>query len=260
MGRKEAFQFTNQPWFPSTLRLLSDEFLDFMVTLPRANRPFLPLFDELLAHSKARALVAFDGQDGGGLVHIASEVGGPRNGELSVILTDEQWSPARVKREEALAARPVEVLTCSAREAAERFQGKGIGVYINSFHRLGRGADRAALANLVDRNLDVFVGEGNNNSLWQVVGMTVFVPTLMFLLTPFVKPFRLSRLLFTYLLPVMPFVTVWDGLAALLRLHRPEELEALAKSMGRTDYVWRAGKRQNGRGGYVIYLLGYRGA
>lgn len=258
MGRKQAFQFTSQPWFPSFLRKQVDEFLDFMVRLPRANRPFLPLFDELLAHSKARVVVGFDGQDGGGLAHIASEVGGPRNAELSVVLADERWSPARVERVEELAARPVEVLTCPAREAAERFKGRGVGVYINSFHRLGRGEDRAALAELVNRDLDVFIGEGNNNSLWQVVGMTVFVPVLMFLFTPLVKPFRLSRLFFTYLVPVIPFVVVWDGLAALFRLHRPEDFEALAKSVGRSDYVWKAGKRQNGRGGYVIYLLGYR--
>jgi hypothetical protein len=264
MNRKTVFQISRQPWFPRFLKTQIDEFLDFMVQLPQrarlphANHPFLPLFDEVLAHSQARTLVGFESMDGGGLAHIATEVGGPLNPKLSVQLTDEQCIPARVKQLERLAGRPVHVLASSKHQVAEQFRGRGIGVFINSFHHLGRGEDRAVLQELVDHDLDVVIGEGNNKSLRQVIGMTMIVPIMMLLATPFIRPFRPSRLLFTYLVPILPFVTVWDGVAALFRLHRPEELEAMARSLGRNDYVWKAGKRENGRGGFVIYLLGYR--
>jgi hypothetical protein len=251
-------QLSHQPWFPRFLRKLEDEFLDFIVGLVHANRPFLPLFNEVLAHSKARTLVSFDAMDGGGLAHIAAEVGGLANAEFSVLLSDEHQDPDRVKRLHEIAGRPVELAICSKDEAAGRVRGRGVGVYLNTFHTLGHGEDRAALKRLVDQDLDVVIGEGNNKSFRQVVGMLLLSPLIMLLLTPLIRPFRPSRLLFTYLLPVLPLVSIWDGVAALFRLHTPEELEALAKSLGRADYVWKAGKRDNGRGGFVIYLLGYR--
>ena len=258
MDRKMAFQFTRQRWFPRPLKRMMAEFLDFMVGLAQANHPFLPLLNEVLAHSQARTLVGFRALEGGGLAHIAADVGGPVNAELSVVLTDEHPDASRATRVQQLASRPVEVLTCSPREAAERWRGRGIAAFINTFHKLDAGEDRAALETLVAHDLDVVIGEGNNKSFRQVFGMTVLVPLTVLLLTPLIKPQRFWRYVFTYLVPILPLVIVWDGVAALFRLHRPEELEALAKSLGREDYVWKAGKRDNKRGGFVIYLMGYR--
>jgi hypothetical protein len=74
MDRKMAFQFSRQRWFPRPLKRMMAEFLDFMVGLAQANHPFLPLLNEVLAHSQARTLVGFRTLEGGGLAHIAAEL------------------------------------------------------------------------------------------------------------------------------------------------------------------------------------------
>jgi hypothetical protein len=40
------------------------------------------------------------------------------------------------------------------------------------------------------------------------------VPLKVLLLTPLIKPQRFWRYVFTYLVPVLPLVIVWDGVAA----------------------------------------------
>jgi len=54
-------------------------------------------------------------------------------------------------------------------------------------------------------------------------------------------------------------VTLVDGFLALLKLYAPVDLDELTASINQKDYVWRSGKLDNGRGGKIIYLLGYCG-
>ena len=78
------------------------------------------------------------------------------------------------------------------------------------------------------------------------------------LVTPFFRPFRLSTLVFTYVLPLIPLCTVWDGTVSLLRMYSPPELLALA---ARADpaghYAWQAGKKRHWWGPQVTYLVGW---
>ncbi len=72
------------------------------------------------------------------------------------------------------------------------------------------------------------------------------------LTTPLVRPFRLSRLLLTYPLPLIPFLFGWDGTVSALRAYLPEDLLAIAQSVpGAETYTWSAGVA-----GKALYLTG----
>ena len=132
----------------------------------------------------------------------------------------------------------------------------GLYVMVNSFHQLSPKEAREVLQSVASRRQPIAVLEGNNDSLWQVVGMTIFVPLTVMLTAPFVRPFRISRLVFTYLIPILPIVTLVDGFLALFKLYAPKDLDELVQPIKVTDYSWRSGKLDNGRGGKIIYLLG----
>ena len=40
----------------------------------------------------------------------------------------------------------------------------------------------------------------------------LFTPIFVIFATPFIKPFRLKRLVWTYLIPLVPLACWWDGL------------------------------------------------
>jgi hypothetical protein len=80
--------------------------------------------------------------------------------------------------------------------------------------------------------------------------VALFVLSLV--LVPVVRPFRLSRLLLTYLVPAIPLLFAWDGTVSALRAYRPEELLRLANAAeGGARYDWDAGVA-----GKALYLIG----
>jgi O-antigen/teichoic acid export membrane protein len=66
-------------------------------------------------------------------------------------------------------------------------------------------------------------------------------PLFVLLFTPAVRPFRWSRLLLTYPVPVLPLVVPFDGVASTLRSYRVEELREIADAVGGEEYQWEVG-------------------
>ncbi|MEO8900970.1 MAG: class I SAM-dependent methyltransferase, partial [Polyangiaceae bacterium] len=70
-----------------------------------------------------------------------------------------------------------------------------------------------------------------------------------------------SRLLLTYVVPVVPLCTWWDGVVSCLRAYSPEELQRLVASLPENNYVWDIGRLPvPGAPTSLIYLIGYPGA
>jgi hypothetical protein len=73
--------------------------------------------------------------------------------------------------------------------------------------------------------------------------------------TPFIRPFHWNRLLWTYLIPLIPLICWWDGLVSQWRAYTVEEL--LELTQGLHDYDWTAGRVPiKGLVGHVTYLSG----
>jgi len=134
---------------------------------------------------------------------------------------------------------------------------EGLYVSVNSFHQFDEDQARSILEKVASKQQPIAILEGNNDSLWQVFGMIVIVPLTVLLTAPLVKPFRIERLIFTYLIPILPLVIYIDGFLALFKLYAPQDLDELTASIEQEKYAWRSGRLDNGRGGKIIYLLGY---
>jgi len=85
----------------------------------------------------------------------------------------------------------------------------------------------------------------------------LLAPVMVLLLTPLVRPFRWDRLLWTYLIPVMPLVALWDGQVSNVRTYSLPELRDLTKTIESDGYIWEVGQV-----GYfprlrATYLFGY---
>lgn len=102
------------------------------------------------------------------------------------------------------------------------------------------------------------IGEGNNKSIRQIIGMTLLAPLVALFSVFFIRPFRWSRVFFTFVVPILPVMITWDGLVALIRIRNPRRLKELVTASGIQGWQWDAGKLQNNRGGFVIYLNGWR--
>ena len=80
---------------------------------------------------------------------------------------------------------------------------------------------------------------------------------MVLLMTPWIRPVKMSRLLFTYLLPIIPLLVLFDGLVSCVRTYSVEELRKLTEGLDGKDFSWEAGEIGGGKSPVpVIYLIG----
>jgi hypothetical protein len=83
----------------------------------------------------------------------------------------------------------------------------------------------------------------------------LIVPLIVLLVTPAIRPVRLSRLLFTYLLPAIPLIGLFDGVVSCLRTYSPEEMRRLVKPF--LHYDWDIGQIPvRGLSAPITYTIG----
>jgi len=110
--------------------------------------------------------------------------------------------------------------------------------------------------NLKGKNA-IGIFDSGDKHIGTIAGILLFHPILFFLCTLIIRPFKLNRIIFTYLIPIIPIYTIWDGVVSILRLYGPDELMEIAKHEDKTSlYDWTAGKNKNKIGLSVTYLIG----
>ena len=115
---------------------------------------------------------------------------------------------------------------------------------------------RAVLADAVAQRQGIGIFEATQRHAAAVL-VTLFVPLFVLLTTPFIRPFRWSRLLWTYLLPVVPLLALFDGVVSCLRTYSVRELRDLIAELDRNGYRWDVGTVRSRMSPVPItYLIG----
>ena len=170
---------------------------------------------------------------------------------LTVVLTDKFPSdvlPARLGKDSALSSVDFSVDAVQVPEAL-----RGFRTIFSSFHHFPDRVAREVLGDAVRCGDGFAMAEVTSRTL-RAFATICLMPIFAWVLTPRIRPFRWSRLLLTYLVPLIPLVVLWDGLVSCCRTRTPEELLDLTR--GLPEYEWMAGYA-SGRWLAPVYLIGW---
>jgi len=242
MERVQLFEFEDLPWFPQVVRECMTDFLSF---LGQRSRSVYGGFAERLAKA-----VQATGDDT--LLDLCSGGGGPAL-TIAGLLRDQYATPLRVTLTDLYPNLPrLERARAEGRGNVE-FRGQpvdatavpeslpGFRLICNAFHHLPPSAARKCLADAVSQRRGIALVELVDRSVASLFSVTLGTSTML-AVTPFIRPVRLSRLALTYLLPVVPLCTWWDGMVSCLRAYTPQELERLVAALPENDYSWDIGR------------------
>ena len=242
MARIHAFEFEDQTWFPALIREYMTDFLSHMGGWSKV--PYQP-FTERLAEAVRRTgdarLVDLCSGGGGPAVVIARELREQLGRPLGLVLTDLYPSPSR--EEHARSVLPNWVEHEPRAVDAQRVPGdlQGFRLVCNGFHHLRPEQARACLLDAMQQRRGVALVELAQRSVSSMLQIAFGTATQL-VVTPFIKPFRWSRLFYTYLLPIVPLCTLWDGMVSCLRVYEPTELQSLIADLPASDYRWECGR------------------
>jgi hypothetical protein len=244
---------------PRCPRVIRDGALDYLQFIIRAGRAYAPTVAVLAESLKARGITSVvDVCSGGGgpwpdLRHALVSAGAPA--ELRVTLTDlypnvEAFAKNALRDEQVVGhAEPIDIEKgCSALP--------GLRTSFSSFHHFPPRVAEQVVRNLSHGGHGVFIAEVTERSLRAVLFM-LLAPLLVWLATPRLRPFKWSRLLFTYVVPAIPLVVCYDGIVSCFRTYSPSELQTLLTSVADLNYEWQVGQL-SARGQLpVTYALGF---
>jgi hypothetical protein len=132
----------------------------------------------------------------------------------------------------------------------------GVRTMFNAFHHFPPGIASRILGDAVAKRRPIAIFEGASRRGLGFVAIPMQLP-LLALFTPFVRPFRWSRLALTYLLPLIPALVVFDGTMSFLRLYLEEDLRELIRTVpGHETYDWDIGSERVGGLPGMLYLIG----
>ncbi len=256
MRRIQFIELHDQPWFPSGLR---DEITDALQCGSQVLKAYAPVYGILqraLEASGSCSAVDLGSGSGGPWLDLSKKLRGcmPACG---IWLTDK--FPNRVASETIKAASGNRVDFCLTPVDATDVPAELVGfrTMFSSFHHFPPVDARAILRNAVHAKQGIAIFEITKRTASAAVMMFLWSLT-PFLFAPTMRPFRWSRLFYTYLLPLVPLVLLFDGLVSCLRTYRVEELRRLVEELGTTEYLWEIGEQPGIFGSLPItYLTGY---
>jgi hypothetical protein len=253
LPRLQLFELEDLAWFPRTIRDLATDYLHFMEEHFALHKPVVPLLQDLIARSGATQIVDLC-SGGGGPVRAIYESLLAAGFEVRIILTDKFPNTAAFSRLAALYPEDISTRHDAIDATNVPRDLTGLRTVFNAFHHFDPPAARAVLESAVGARQPIGIYEIPERRLLVMVPF-LFTPLYVALATPFIRPFRWKRLLFTYAIPLIPLTCWWDGLISAWRAYTVAEL--LKLTCGLERYDWTAGQVKIGRGlGHVTYLLG----
>ncbi|KAA3439406.1 class I SAM-dependent methyltransferase [Rufibacter hautae] len=255
--RLHLFELEDQPWFPHVVRQGMMDVLRFMITALGIYKPVVPLLRKALAHTGQTQLVDLCSGAGGGIQQVWQELekqAGQRftitltdkypNLEAYAFLADQTNGGLRFEQQPVDATAVPPVL-------------KGFRTVFSAFHHFRPETATAILEDAVRQNQGIGVFEGAGKRWHELLLVWFVFPWAILLFTPFIRPFTWRRLFFTYLVPLIPLGTMWDGTVSLLRLYTPAHLEKMVAAIHAPHYTWHIGRARHWSGTGVLYLVGY---
>ncbi len=252
-----GFEFEDQPWFPEIIRDSMTDYLRFLFHTFKLYQPVLPILKEALVKTNTDQILDLCSGSGGAMETIYDDLKLTFSENIKITLSDLFPSLLIYQHLSDKTDGGISYIDLPVDATNVPSELKGFRTLFSGFHHFDRNKAKEVLKNAVDARQGIGIFDGGNRSLWMILLIIIVHPIVLFLCTPFFRPFQISRLLFTYLIPIIPFCTVWDGVFSILRLYKPDELLQLASEADHANYTWSSGKVRNQFGMSIAYLIGY---
>lgn len=247
-------------WYPQVFRRIQTDYLQFVATLNTSHKHLIPLFQRALKNTETSQIVDLCSGGTGPWVRLREHL---INAGLNVRikLTDKYPNPDAAKKWSDVSNQGIEYLSQSVDAMNVPLELKGMRTLFEGFHHFKPEQAKKILKDAIDKGEAIGIFEA---SLKPPFGLLILLMSPLLTLasycfmTPFIKPRTVARFLWTYLIPIVPLATCWDGAVSLLRVYSEEELKVLTQAFSEQDYHWEIGTSSTGTPVFAItYLVGY---
>ncbi len=258
MNRVHLFEFEDLSWFPDLFRRFQTDLLEYQLRFFDIYTPIVPKIKEIIQKTNSTQIVDLCSGSAGPLLQIYEQLSSQNKSFISIVLTDKYPHTDVFERIKHLSGSQVDFIPESVDATAVPSDILGFRTLFTSFHHFPPEIAKKIIQDAVKQNMPIGIFEFTERTLTNALKVILFGVILVFINTPFIQPFKWSRLFWTYLIPVVPLVYCWDSLVSHLRSYSTQELSELIDELDRNKYIWEIDKIKSGKSGFSItYLIGY---
>jgi len=254
--RLHLFEFEDLEWFPDIIRQSQTDYLHFVITKAKAYKPAASLVKEALDKTNTNEIIDLCSGGGGGTDAFHKNLEEITGKQIKMTLSDKYPNIPAFEMIKNLSGGKIDYIKESIDAVNVPSNLKGMRTMFSAFHHFKPRDAQAILKSAVDDKVPIAIFEGANKDILNFLGILLFTPIIFIFATPFMKPFKLSRIFFTYIIPLIPIITVWDGLVSILRMYTPNQMLKMAEEVT-NNYTWKSGKTKGNIGNTIMYLVGY---
>ena len=242
--RRQLVELEDLAWCPRVVRDGGTDWLAFMANTSKVFDAVAPKIRAAMRATRTTEVLDLCSGGGGPWLTLQREL--VKSGPVRVLLSDLYPNVDALEAMRARSGGQLEFIPTSVDAADVPRHLSGVRTMFNAFHHFPPAAARAILADAVAKRRAIAIFEGTNRRAVGLLAMPLQMPFIL-LGTPFVRPFRWSRLLFTYAVPLIPLIVFFDGTVSFLRLYLEDELRELVASIpGHEHFDWDIGSTRIG--------------
>jgi hypothetical protein len=254
MQRRAWFELHDHPLFPGFLRDLMTDGLEAMWNAGDIYGPVLPRLRRALAESGASRIIDLCSGGGGPWLRLSRELAESGEQAPAILLTDKYPNRRAFRQISAATWKAIGFHSEPVDATHIPHELAGFRTMFTTFHHFAPREARAILKDAFDRRQGIAVFDSAKCDPRTLLAVCL-VPLLTLILAPRIRPFRWSRIFWTYCLPVLPFTLWFDGVLSCLRSYSQADLRELIAAFTAEDYRWEAGEERRGMVA-ITYLIG----
>lgn len=254
--RLHLFEVEDSPLLPSLIRDMMTEYLHWVMDFSGPYDPAAARIASLLRNAGTKRVVDLASGGAGPWPRLLPLVTAVLGATPHVTLTDLHPNHRAFARAERSSHGAIRGHRESVDATAVPSSLPGVRTMFTGLHHLTPAQVRALMHDAAVQRQPFVAFELTRRSVGGVLLMLSSLP-LVLASAPFIRPFRLERLVLTWLIPILPLFIVWDGVVSALRTHTPDELRALVAEVKVPGYAWEVGDAQSESTPLpVTYLIG----
>jgi hypothetical protein len=232
-------------WFPFKLRSWQMEFIGNLSVWSLLYKPLVPVLQQTIDYNKITLVQDLCSGSGIPAVYVYNQL----NSKPPIKLTD-KYPIISFENQPSVtySLNPVDINELAPEETV-------CYTMFNAFHHFTASQQIEFVKNMANNKAPFLIVEILYPGILSIIKIFLSTTLLQLLIAPFIKPFSLPRLFFTYIIPVNLFTITYDGIISVLKSKTVKQYAIQLKAAGTEDYNITVNSINNLKG-TIVYIKG----
>ena len=257
MKRLQLIEIHDQPWCPRIVRDAVTDFLQYTTNYWGYYTALLPTICYFIQKLDAPRIVDLCSGGCGPWQQLYRTIAKFSGDSFRIVMTDRYPNQAAFRQARDMSGGILDFREEPVDAGAIPAELNGFRTMFGSFHHFPPPVARKVIQNAVDCRQGIGIFEMTDRNAKTIMKM-LMSPLFVFLQTPMIRPFRVSRILLTYLVPIIPLVVLIDGIVSCFRTYTLPELAEMTGALDGVAYNWEMKKICSPGSPFPVhYAIGY---